>query len=238
MSNVYGSVALEISNALKEMDTNEELSLFECACLGNPEKAIKGEVLHHLRNKGIIAVEEVGYKGGSSVSSGTKSPDLDLCIFSKNHALEDVIEFKHFTYNQPNIQEMFNNMKSDYDRTRPGKDQSTGEPVYNPKFIEVGLYTNIESIEPKDNLKAPGLYRIRTYYSNPKDGKEGDTYLRNGIDGLLKLTPKNGGFTVNPQSPYIFEIGKQHKIIRDARTFVGHVDFFIFEWTNTQSKKY
>jgi hypothetical protein len=141
---------------LPHRETN--LNLFEIACLGKPELALQGELIHYLRTRNWFCVQEAGYRELLPGAIKASSANLDILVFDRSeHHFTPLccIELKHFSANQgpPNI--LIAGLSADYKRPRPDK-----VPI-----MLIGIYT---SIVAATNRPGPsGLHRFARAVCGP-----------------------------------------------------------------------
>lgn len=151
--------------------SNTSLNLFEIACLGKPELALQGELLHYLRTEGWLCVQEAGYRAPVNGSSRLEARNLDILVFDRTHAHFDAmccIELKHFSANQGNPTALINGLEDDYKRQRPH--HLNALPI-----MLIGMYTTINASPPFP--LAPGLHRFARAVCGPVRSRSFDADL-------------------------------------------------------------
>lgn len=141
-----------------EPDRETNLNLFEIACLGKPELALQGELIHYLRTCNWFCVHEAGYRELPPGADKTSSPNLDILVFDRgegNFMPFCCIELKHFSANQgpPNV--LITGLSADYERPRPA----------NVPLMLVGMYTTI--IRATNQPEPSGLHRFARAVCGP-----------------------------------------------------------------------
>lgn len=141
-----------------EPDRKTDLNLFEIACLGKPELALQGELIHYLRTHKWFCVQEAGYRELPPGAVKASSPNLDILVFDRGEG--DFmpfccIELKHFSANQgpPNV--LITGLSADYKRPRPA----------NVPLMLVGMYTTI--IGATNQPESSGLHRFARAVCGP-----------------------------------------------------------------------
>ncbi|WP_146204568.1 hypothetical protein [Massilia glaciei] len=132
--------------------SHNRLSIFEMACLGNPEKTIQGELLCYLRSLNWNVVQEAGYLHTPGIKRNFDFVVFDT--FNGDKQILCVVEIKHFSANQGSSVNLSNGLDIDYLLPRPSV-----------PLMQIGVYTVVNGIYPV--LVSPyvnGLYRfVNTY---------------------------------------------------------------------------
>ncbi len=121
-------------------------------CLGNPERTVQGELVHHLRKSGYNAVSECG------ISNGVDRYSPDIVVFDDDWNAQCVVELKHHSANQGSINPLVYGMLADLAGHKEG-------PHGSLPLIQIGLFTEISG--PFDRTKDAhplGLYRFLSSY--------------------------------------------------------------------------
>jgi len=121
----------DLLSILHELDTREDLPLFELACLGS-EQSIQGELLVELRNKGYKAAIEAGYQYSKVWKLGKRC--FDLFVFDDSN--NTVIELKHYSKNQGSVKALWKGIEKDYEKT---------QKITPYKLIQIGFYTEMST---------------------------------------------------------------------------------------------
>lgn len=136
------------------------LDLFEIACLGKPELALQGELLHYLRSNGWLCVQEAGYRTISGNPAKPVSSNIDLLVFDleahRNGRFEPIctIELKHYSGNQGGAERPVMALERDCARARLFHN---GRRV---PIMLIGMYTTIDPVTAQPELATLGLHRF------------------------------------------------------------------------------
>jgi hypothetical protein len=108
------------------------------------ERAVQGELVHHLRAAGVKAVAECG------IASDLARHTADIGVFDQGWRPICIIELKHFSANQGDIDELLSNMRADMRKHARGL----------LPLLQLGLYTEITAAFSRDFPRPYGLYRF------------------------------------------------------------------------------
>lgn len=158
-------------------------------CLGNPERAVQGELLHYLRASNVNAVSECGLieHRPSPMKPGRRRLNPDITVFDADWKPQCVIELKHFAANQGTVRPLVSNMQEDLLRHTEG-------PLGYLPIIRIGLYTEIHEI---GSSFPDGLYRFPQCYCRRRPTQKlEEQRIPSDVGERMNCPPEHTRFTV------------------------------------------
>lgn len=161
MPRTLDELQTDVVDFFRQSNSNN-LNLFEIACLGKPELALQGELLHHLRNKGWRCVQEAGFRAPVPGTDKLATCNLDILVFDRTQidfTPVCCIELKHYSANQGDPKALIAALELDYGRPRP---RHNTKPV---PIMLVAMYTTVAKFSALP--PPPGLHRFARAVCGP-----------------------------------------------------------------------